>query len=169
MFVSTKSWQLSSLPVGMFDSIYKWTTLKVPLLFTTISSFYLRRSDHLSAERVSTPSFKKSVPVMPGVFHNYLVKTFGYRSAKYEAHDSFKTYNYTVIINYFWFEQTFEYFISLIGYYWWANLGDSSIRIRISAYRLSHSVLKISQYVTDDAAFHSHGCEKERRLSFYAV
>jgi hypothetical protein len=101
---------------------------------------------------------------MPGVFHNYLVKTFSYRSEKYKAHDSFKTHSYTVPINHSWFEQTFEYFVSLIGYYWWAKQ-----RTRISAYRLSHSLLKINQYATDDAAFHSHGCEKQRRLSFYAA
>ena len=58
---------------------------------------------------------------MPGDFHKHLVKTFGYRSAKYKAHDSFKTYNYTVPINHSWFEQTFEYFISVIGYFWWAK------------------------------------------------
>jgi hypothetical protein len=59
----------------------------------------LRRNDHLSVEPGSTLSFKKSVPVMPGVFHNYLVKTFSYISAKYKAHDGFKTYNYTLPIN----------------------------------------------------------------------
>ena len=55
------------------------------VIFYNHFEFVLRRNDHLSAERGSTLSFKKSVPVMSGEFHNCLVKTFTYRSAKYEA------------------------------------------------------------------------------------